>query len=207
MHFDGWKCFYQIRKATPEEYHHYPHIQLTSSSPYEPQRRRYSRRVHKAVDVSLDEWRARLGYPTLEVTNTTIKSTTQMVKSLEAETREYMRDHYKTRSLATRPRRLSDRMYSDTFFSSLPSIRGFKCFQMFAFKQSKFDKIHLMRKESQNHEKYLDVIRHIGAPDFVVTDNAKSMTGSKWSNTNRYYCIGQGTSEPHHQTQNYTEGR
>jgi len=91
MHFDGWKCFYQIRKATPEEYHNYPHIQLTSSSPYEPQRRRYSRRVHKAVDVSLDEWRARLGYPTLEVTNTTIKSTTQMVKSaLEAETREYM---------------------------------------------------------------------------------------------------------------------
>ena len=207
MHFDGWKCFYQIRKATPEEFHQYPHIQLTSSSPYEPQRRRYSRRVHKAVDVSLDEWRARLGYPTLEVTNTTIKSTTQMVKSLEAETREYMRDHYKTRSLATRPRRLSDRMYSDTFFSSVPSIRGFKCFQMFAFKQSKFDKIHLMRKESQNHEKYLDVIRHIGAPDFVVTDNAKSMTGSKWSNTNRYYCIGQGTSEPHHQNQNYSEGR
>ena len=130
-----------------------------------------------------------------------------MVKSLEAETREYMRDHYKTCSLATRPRRLSDRMYSDTFFSSVPSIRGFKCFQMFAFKQSKFDKIHLMRKESQNHEKYLDVIRHIGAPDFVVTDNAKSMTGSKWSNTNRYYCIGQGTSEPHHQNQNYSEGR
>ena len=207
MNFDGWKCYFVIRKASPEEFDQFPHVHLTSATPYEPQRRRFTRRVHKAVDVSLDEWRARLGYPTLGVTSTTIKSTTQMVASLKAETREYMRDHYKTRSLATRPRRLSDRMYSDTFFSSVPSIRGFKCFQMFAFKKSKFDKIHLMRKESQNHEKYLDVIRDIGAPDFVVTDNAKSMTGSKWSNTNRYYCIGQGTSEPHHQNQNYSEGR
>ena len=63
---------------------------------YNPQDpRRYTRRVFKAVDMTFEEWRARLGYPTMAVTKKIIAATTQMVKTLEAETREYMRDHFK----------------------------------------------------------------------------------------------------------------
>ena len=50
-------------------------------------------------------------------------NTTQMVQTpLQSETREYMQDHYKTRVWALRPKRLNDTLYSDTLFSSIPSI-------------------------------------------------------------------------------------
>ena len=86
-----------------------------------------------------------------------------MVQTLQAETRKYMRDHYKTRVLSLRPHRINDVMYSDTFFASIKSIIGFKCFQMFAFKNSKLDRLTLMHKEASDPEAYEDCIRSVGA--------------------------------------------
>ena len=108
-----------------------------------------------------------------------------MVQTLEAETREYMRDHLKTRVWALKPKRIDDVMYAHTFFSSIVSIGGFKYFQMFAFKSSKFEKVELMRREANAPEKYLDVIRSIGAPNKTVTDNVKVLTGHRWTNINQ----------------------
>jgi len=125
---------------------------MTSPLPYEQQRRRYSRRAPKSAVEDVKEWRARLGFPTYEVAEATLKHTTQMVQTLQAETREYLPDHYKTRVWALRPRRINDVCYSDTFFSAVVSIRGFKCFQMFAFKYSKFNVVKLMRRESQTRK-------------------------------------------------------
>ena len=48
-----------------------------------------------------------------------------MVQSVEAETREIMRDHFQTRLPQLKVRRVNDVCYVDTFFSSLPSIRGY----------------------------------------------------------------------------------
>jgi len=140
------------------------------------------------------------------VTAATLGNTTQMVQTLQAETREYLRDHYKTRVWALRPKRINDICYSDTFFSSTVSIRGYKCFQMFAFKHSKFNVIKLMRREAQAPEAYKDLIREHGAPNRTVTDNAKVLTGHKWTSINRRYCIESGFTVPHHQHQNYSEG-
>ena len=67
-------------------------------------------------------------------------------------------------------------MHSDTFFSFITSIRGFTCFQLFAFKATKFTKIKLMRRESQAPEMYEDIIREHGAPNKTFTDNAKVCT-------------------------------
>ena len=108
--FDGFKTFLSISKPTKEEFEILPHLVLTSSTSYDPtlQKRCYTRRVFKAVDVTFEEWRARLGYPTLAVTKKTIAATTQMVKTLEAETREYMRDHFKSRVHCLCPKRLND---------------------------------------------------------------------------------------------------
>ena len=50
---------------------------------------------------------------------------------------------------------------------------------MFAFKNSKFERIKLMRREANTPEKYEDVIRSIGAPDKTVIDNARFLTGQK----------------------------
>ena len=157
--------------------------------------------------ISVEAWRARLGYPNMAVTEATLHHTTQMVQTLQAKTREYMRNHMKTRVWALRLRRINDVCYSDTFISSTCSVRGYKCFQMFAFKRSKFDVIKLMRHEAMAPEAYTDVIREHGVPNKTVTDNAQVLTGTRWTTINRKYCIETGLTVPHHQHQNYCEGQ
>jgi len=139
MHFDGWKCYFRIQKPTADDMQKYPIVEMTSSQPYEPQSRRLSLCAPRKKAEDINDWRAKLGFPTYEVTKATLGNTTQMVQTLQAETQEYLRDHYKTRVWALRPKRINDICYSDTFFSSTVSIRGYKCFQMFAFKHSKFN--------------------------------------------------------------------
>ena len=82
-----------------------------------------------------------------------------------------------TQIWALRPRQINDVMYSDTFFSSTRSVHGFKCMQIFAFKQTKFSTIKLMRRESQAPEMYEDIIWDIGAPNWTVVDNAHTLNG------------------------------
>ena len=136
MHFDGWKCYFRISKPSEADLLHYPIVELTSPCRYEPQSRSVSRRITANADVTVDDWRRRLGYPTLSVTEATMENCTNMIQTLDAETRGYMRDHHQSRVYALRPRRINDDCYSDTFFSTVTSVRRFKCFQMFAFKRS-----------------------------------------------------------------------
>ena len=71
MHFDGWKCYFCISKPSDADLVKYPIIWITSPLPYEPQMRRSSRRLPSLVGASSDEWRARVGFPTLAVTYAT----------------------------------------------------------------------------------------------------------------------------------------
>ena len=64
-----------------------------------------------------------------------------------------------------------------------------------------------MRRKSQAPESYEDVIRHHGAPNRTVTDNAKELICHKWTSINWKYCIESGFTVPHHQHQNYAEGQ
>lgn len=64
----------------------------------------------------------------------------------------------------------------------------------------------LVSRESQAPEKYEDIIRHIGAANKTVTDNARICTGKRWTSVNRKYCIDTDLSVPYHQHQNYAEG-
>ena len=91
LYFDGWKCYLRIRKPTVKELNTLPTVELTSAIPYCPQQRLHTRRV------DILKWRRQLGYPTLAVTKATLCNTTQMVKTLQSESRDYMRDYYKTR--------------------------------------------------------------------------------------------------------------
>ena len=81
LHFDGFKCYIRIRKPSVEEIQSLPVYELTSPKPYHPQKRLYTRRV----DVR--QWQQRLGYPTLAITKATLNNTTQMVQTLQSESR------------------------------------------------------------------------------------------------------------------------
>ena len=69
----------------------YPIYEIATSRLYSPQcRGRHTRRSKPTKkDVDIDLWWAHLGYPTFEVTEaTTIANTTQMIQTLQSETRE-----------------------------------------------------------------------------------------------------------------------
>ena len=117
-----------------------------------------------------------------------------------------MRDHYRTRLWVLRPCRIDDVLFSDTFLSYVCSIRGYRCFQMFACKYSNFERIHLMSREANTPEAYEDTIRSIGDPNKTITDNAAVLTGLKQTPINHIYCIEYGLTIPLHQHQNYSKG-
>ena len=55
MNFDGWKCYFRIRRPTAEELLLYPIVELTPPLVYEPQRR-VSRRLPVNDSVELEDW-------------------------------------------------------------------------------------------------------------------------------------------------------
>jgi hypothetical protein len=65
-----------------------------------------------------------------------------MVRNLEAETCEYMRDHFKVRLKKLRPSHINNTLFTDTFFISVKSTHGYDKFQMFAFYHYKVDVDH-----------------------------------------------------------------
>ena len=206
FHFDGRKCFFSIERPTLDDIATYPITELTSSDQYEPSMRRSSVRRRKFTDTEVDTWRARLGYPTYEVTRDTLRNTTQMVQSLQAETREYLRDYQRTRVHCLKPKRVDDDMYTDTFFSNITSIRGFKMFQLFCYKYTKYNVMKLMRRKAQAAVMYEDTIIEHGAPNKVIADNAKELNSLKFKGVSRKYCIQSGNTVPHSQHQNFSEG-
>jgi hypothetical protein len=208
LHYDGWKTFLSIAKPTEEDLNNLRRLELTSPLKYEPQERLVTRRANVIVDhSSLLDWRARLGFPTLEVTKRTLQNTTQLVRTLEAETREYMRDHFQARLRMLRPYRINDTLFTDTFFASVKSVRGYDKFQMFAFYHCKVDIGKLMHRESQAVGELQDIIREIGAPNYIVSDNAKVYRSSAWIKVLRDNVIESRFSEAYHQNQNYAELR
>ena len=167
LQFDGLKCYMKITKPTSQDIAKYPRVELTSPLPYNP-RRIYTRRRTTSITEDINKWRANLGYPTFKVAEKTLECTTRYVSTVEAETREYMRDHFKSRIMSLRPHRIIDVCFSDTFFSSVKSVRGYSMFQMFAFRDCKHEVPYLMRKESQASEKFRDLVRSVGAMRVMV---------------------------------------
>ena len=62
-----------------------------------------------------------------------------------------------------------------------------------------------MQRESEAPNTYEDLIRNVGAPNKMVTDNAKVLTGTKWTSISRKYCVATGLTVPDHQHQNFAE--
>lgn len=146
MHWDGKKLFFAISVPTKDNIKSgLPHFELTSPASYSPGHYQTCRRLpSREVEDEITDWQERLD-PPREVVKSTLAYSTRLAENLECETHEYMCDHYQTRLHQLRPKRLSDTLYVDTFFSSVVSVRGFAMFNVFALKKAHFDKVYFLK--------------------------------------------------------------
>ena len=204
--FDGTKCFLEVQRITDEELSRLPTVTLTDGSiPYEPFARLHSRR--RQVQSDLADWKRRLGFIPDHVVTKTLGATTQMVQSVEAETREIMRDHFQTRLPQLKVRRVNDVCYVDTFFSSLPSIRGYTCWNLFCFKRTGLDTVYLMRRRSQSPTTLPRLVTDCGAPTMMKSDNAPEFKGKCWVSFLENLTVASAFTEAHHPNENLAERR
>lgn len=90
-----------------------------------------------------------------------------------------------------------DTGYVDTFFSSITSVRGCKCFNLYAFKKSGLDKVYLLRSRSQGTSTLPDMVTECGIPSVIKSDNAPEFKSKQWVAFLRQHCIDQAYTEPH----------
>jgi hypothetical protein len=174
--------------------------------PYEPFARLHSRR-HKTAQESQIDWKRCLGFIPDHVVKKTLQATSQLVPTVESETREVMRDHFQTRLPELKVRRINDICYVDTFFSSVPSVRGYTCFNLYCFKTTGLDVLFLMHRRSQSPPTLARLITECGAPTQLKSDNAPEFKSKKWMSYLEDYTISSAYTEAHHPNQNLAERR
>lgn len=113
-------------------------------------------------EPTIENWQANLGYLSMEVTKQTLKNTTQLLKTMEMETREYMHDYKQSRTRSLKPYLIKDVLFE--------SVRGHTCFQMFALKHSMYSTATPMKAEKFAYDAYRDFIVNVGAPVATVKD-------------------------------------
>ena len=156
--------------------------------------------------TSTAQWAQRMANPPANVMEMTLKATTQMQTTpLEMETRSTPRKLRTKRDAAIHTNRVKGRCYSDTFFSTVKSIRNFLCVQLFVYSLSDFIYIKPMNKESQSHSALQDSIRDVGAPQEMFTDNSKTQKGKQWTKTLRPLFVRWIGCASHKQNQNKAE--
>ena len=141
----------------------------------------------------------------------TLKCTTQWYRMSQ----QYpMRKHFKTRFPAANVNRLHDKVATDTLFSDTPAHDdgimghgGATMIQVYVGVETRLTEAFPMTSETQMSTTLMDFIRRHGAPDVLVSDNAKSEIGKKVQDILRNYCIADYQSEPHYQNQNSAQRR
>ncbi len=165
-------------------------------------------KVGKGFRTIKEEWKELLAFPSDEVVEKTLKSTTQMqVGPIESERREIPKQHKKKRLLMLHPRCLNGRMDTDTFFSTVKSIHGYLCKQIFCHVQSDYLFVRCMQRESHSHRAYQDYIRKVGDSKLIVTDNSRTQTGKKWETTSREVMTKQRKFVPHNRNKSKVKHR
>jgi hypothetical protein len=212
LHYDGLKYFVKIREPSEKELEQLPAYELTSPMPWQPQEqlatlRRGKRSLDEFTKEELMSWSERLGHLPEDVVKKTLGATTQLVGSVEAETRTTPRRHYKARLPALRPRRCQEGFHTDTFFSDTKSQTGFKCAQVFVGAKSGLTYVVPMKGKGYAPDALKAFIWDIGAPAFLLTDNSFEEVLAEWEETCKMYCIPQVSSEPDYQHQNKAERR
>jgi hypothetical protein len=155
----------------------------------------------------LRSWSERLGFIPEQVVKKTLAATTQLVDSVEAERRTKPRYHFKCRLPSLRPWRCQEGFHTDTFFADTKTQTGFKCAQVFVGARSGLTYVVPMKGKGYAPDALKASIQDIGAPAFLLTDNAYEEVRAEWEEICKTYCIPQISVEPEHQHQNKAERR
>ena len=118
-------------------------------------------------------WKHHLSFIPDLVVQKTLKATTQFVPTVEAESREHMRDHLLTHLPQLKHRHINDTVCCDTFFSSIPSVRGFTCWAQYSFLRSGLDRVYLMRRRSLYLPTLQQMLVDWVVPHTIYSDNAR----------------------------------
>jgi hypothetical protein len=209
LHHDGVKYYLRIRPPTPDDWKTKQIVELTSPLPWNDMTRSTAlRRQRKGPEYSENEikdWGDRLGHISRDLTLRTLANTTQLVANVEAETRLMPQKHIMSRLLSLRPRRTREGFCTDPFFASTKSYRGFTCAQVFVGRESDLVHVDLMKGKGYAPQALQNFIRTVGAPAYIMADNAPEEQEGEWAQICRTYCIPQRASETKYQHQNRVE--
>jgi Reverse transcriptase (RNA-dependent DNA polymerase) len=137
----------------------------------------------------------------LEAAKRTLRATTQAgVRNVLAPTERKLRqrtDHLKFPTLR-------GRTYTDTMFSNLPSIRGYKAAQVFT-NGSGFDHFYPIESKGDANDGLLEYVKEVAIPQILVSDGSKEQTASKFAETCKKYHVRRQLTVPHSPWQNMAE--
>ena len=211
-----------ISKPTKEDYNNLPTYEITSFHPCNPDSsisqkprclnhkklRTIRRKLSKLLESSgipPKEWQRRLAGAPIDVITKTLGCATQLAMHVECETRSITRKHMVSRFPMLKNHRRNDIVHSDTFFPSTKSAQGHTCSQLFIGERTDFIHVEPMKSESCSHLALQDFLRKHGIPHSIKTDNARTETGTKWTEECRRRHINQYFTEPRNPQQNYAE--
>ena len=176
---------------------------------------RHSRVIQEQTVVKqtpkFDLLRPHFGWVSVERIKATLAASTQFGRSV---VRFPFRMHFKTRFPAANVDRLNDAVATDTFFSDTPALNdgipghgGVTMAQIFCARNTQLGLAVPMKSEKDMPQAIHEWIRTYGAPNMLISDNAKVEIGRAVKDILRYYAIKDHQSEPNFQHQNYAERR
>ena len=208
LHFDGCKCFFEVAAISEEELRTPPCVYLNSqeNTPYELSVRTNTiRTITKNFHPHEAPWKHHLGFIPDLVVQKTLKATTQFVPMVEAKCRKHMQDHILARLPELKHWRINDTACCDTFFSSIPSVRGFTCWTQYSFLHSGLDRVYLMQQRSQYLPTLQRMLVDCGVPHTIHSDNAPEFKSDRWTKLMQIYLIKNTYTEAYHHNQNLCE--
>ena len=159
----------------------------------------------------LDFLRPNFAWMPVDHIQATLDATSQFYR---ATVHHPFRKHFKSRFPAANVRRLPEWVSTDTIFSDVPAHDdgipghgGATMLQLFGGMTSHFLAGYPMSSESDMPLTFEEFIRENGAPQGLMSDNAKSETSARVKDLHRLYMIKDAQSEPHYEHQNPIERR
>jgi hypothetical protein len=147
------------------------------------------------------EWLSAIWNIGLETAKKTIQVTTQ--KGTRTTTHP-IEQRFRTRQAQLRYNQLGGRhgrFYTDTFFSSVPTLNGNTMAQIHT-NDLAFTKVYPMKLKSQTHESLSAFIHEVGIPSALHPDDAKELMQGKFKDLYKEYHIQCTYTEPHSPWQN-----
>ena len=160
--------------------------------------------LHRALPakVDYDKLSKYFLYRPKEVIRKTLENSTQLAR---AQINYPLKRHIRSRfQMLCRPR-LNEVVATDTYFSSVKSVEGYTCAQIFYCCTSNLMEVYGMKQEASFVDSYQDFMRDRGIPHTLRRDNSKTQNKEEVKRLHRDLVIADQFSKPHCQWQNPAE--